>query len=245
VDNLVANVIGQLSDANDFVGRRIADEIRQAGLEAIADKVTTGSTVKQAKANLIRKLTDKGVAAIRDKNGREIQLDSYAEMVARTTTREASNRGSIDAVTDLGYDLVKISQHHTTCEICAVYEGRVYSISGKSPDYPALDNAFKDGYSTLHPNCAHVAVPYFPEFDDNAEQVKKDSNKPFTLDPKKQHEVDAYNADQKVKADRRKDRNEWQSALLAAPNDTPKTFSGYRAVKRAGNERYKAIKAKL
>lgn len=245
VEELIKDVISQLTEVNAFIGRRIADDVRQASLEAIADKMATGSTVKQTKKRLIEKLTEKGYPAILDKNKREIKLDVYSSMVARTTTRQATNLGSINAVTDLGYDLVKISEHHTTCEICAAYEGRVYSISGNDPDYPALDKAFKGGYSTLHPNCAHVCVPYFPEFDDNAEKVKEYSKTAGKMDPKKQIEVDRYNKDQKIKAERRKDRNEWEAAKIAAPDETPKTFSGYRAMKRAGNDRYKSIKAKL
>jgi len=108
VNKLVNNTIGQLKDATDFVGRRIDDDIRKAGLEAIANKTATGSTVKEAKANLINRLTDKGITAIRDKRGREINLDAYASTVARTTTAEATNKAAIQTVEDLGYDINKV-----------------------------------------------------------------------------------------------------------------------------------------
>jgi len=78
---LVDNAIGQLTDATLFVGRRLADTIRQAGLEAIAEKLSVGATVRETKANLIKKLMDRGVTAIRDKSGREIKLESYASTV--------------------------------------------------------------------------------------------------------------------------------------------------------------------
>ena len=241
VDTLVRNTVGQLEDATAFVGRRIADDVRKAGLEAIAEKVSTGSTVKQAKENLLSKLTENGITAIRDKNGREINLDAYASTVARTTTREATNKAALQTAQDLGSDLVQISQHFSACPVCAVYEGRVYSISGESKEYPPLDEAFSGGYSTIHPNCDHVAVPYFPEFDPNAEQLKIDSNKPFEIDPAKQKSIDAYNKGQAIKTQLRQDRDEWLKARSAAPNETPKTLSAYKAVKKSGNERYQAI----
>jgi len=245
VNKLVNNTIGQLKDATDFVGRRIDDDIRKAGLEAIANKTATGSTVKEAKANLINRLTDKGITAIRDKRGREINLDAYASTVARTTTAEATNKAAIQTVEDLGYDLVKITQHFSSCPVCAVYEGRVYSVSGKSKDYPPLDEAFKGGYSTIHPNCTHRAVPYFPQYDDNAEELKKASNKPFNVDNRSKASIEAYNRQQAIKTARRNDRNEWEQAKLAAPNETPRTFSGFRSMKKADGDKYKAIKEKL
>lgn len=245
INNLVNNAKGQLIDANNFVGRRISDDIRQAGLEAVKEKLSVGDTVKQTKANLLEKLTDKGIVAIRDKNGREIKLDSYASMVARTTTAEATNKASMQAVQDLGYDLVQITQHFSSCPICAVYEGRVYSISGKSKDYPPLSEAFRGGYSTIHVNCTHRAVPYFPQYDKNADELKKSSNKPFTVDDRSKASIDAYNKRQAANTARRNDRNEWEEAKLLAPDETPKTFSGFRAVKRADSKIYKAIKNKL
>jgi len=242
IKTLVDNATDSLLDANRFVGRRIADDLRQAGLQAASQGIASGDTVKQIRANLMQIMTDRGIQSIVDKNGRAIELDVYASMVSRTTTREATNTGAIQAVTDNGGDLVKISQHFSSCPVCSVYEGRVYSISGSSTEYPPLSIVFK-GNNTIHPNCTHVAMPYVPEYDDNAEQVRKDSNRPFEVDKKKQASIDAYNKDQAIKQQRRTDRNEWQDALMKAPDETPRTFSAFRAVKRAGNERYQRIRA--
>ena len=244
VDGLVRNVIGQLEDATDFVGRRLADDIRKAGLEAVAEKVATGSTVQEAKKNLIERLAQNGITAIRDKNGRAISLDSYAAMVARTSTREATNKAAMQTVRDLGGDLVRISQHYSACPVCAAYEGRVYSVSGKSKDYPPLSEAF-GGYSVIHPNCAHIISAYFPEFDDRADETKAESNKPFEVDEEKKKSIEAYNKEQDRKAKLRADRDEWEKAKAAAPYQTPKTLSAYKQLKRADNDKYKSIKEAL
>lgn len=153
INSLVTDATGQLMDASRHVARMIDDEIRRSGVAATAEKLSLGDTVKQAKVNLINNLTDKGITAIRYANGRMVKLDEYASLVARTTTREATNKASMDAVRDLGYDLVQITSTFSTCPICATYEGRVYSISGKDKRYPILDEAFSGGYSTIHPNC--------------------------------------------------------------------------------------------
>lgn len=228
--NLIRNATGQLKDANNFVGRRIADDLRKAGLEAVAEKLSMGETVKQTKAKLIERLTDKGITTV--KAGRNIKLDAYAEMVARTTTREATNRGTIDEIQNEGRDLVQITTTGTSCPICLVYEGRVYSISGKDKRYPPLKEAFGE-FSTIHPNCNHNVVPYFEEFDKNSDKVRKESNRPFELQDKDKAKIERYNKDQLKKAERRNDRNKWEQAKLEDPKGTPKTFAGFRSQQRA------------
>jgi hypothetical protein len=244
---LVENAAGNLQDANRFVGRRIADDLRRAGLDAVADKVTTGDTVKQTKINLINRLTKDGITAIRDKRGRQIGMDAYAETVARTTTREATNRGAIQEIEDIGEDLVQITSRFSVCPICAAYEGRVYSVSGKDKRYPALSEVpgFGAGYSVIHPNCRHNLVPYVRDYDDNATETQQNSNKPFEVAEQDKASVEAYHREQRDKAQQRRDRNEYTKARLAAPNEAPKTFSGYRAMKRAKSDRYKALRDKL
>lgn len=245
VNNLVANTAGMLTDANKFVGRRINDELRQAGIDAIASKVSTGSTVKEAKRIMLQNMADRGITGIVDKAGRNIKLEAYAETVARTTTREATNKGVMESMTDKGYDLVRMSHHNSSCPVCIPYEGRVYSISGKSKEYPALSEAFGDTYATIHPNCVHTLEPYFPKFDDNAEQLKKQSNRPFEIEERDKKSLERYKADQKEKAQRRRDRNEYLEAKALAPDKAPKTFSGYRSMKRSQNDNFKSLRSEV
>lgn len=241
VRNLVENTTGALTDANNFVGRKIKDDLRQAGLEATTASLSMGETSKMTKQLLLQKMTDKGILSIVDKGGRAIKMDVYAAMVARTTIAEATNKGVIQKVTDIGEDLVEMSTSLNCCELCSIYEGRVYSISGTSTEYPPLDAMFSGDYANIHPNCTHTLEPYIKEFDDNADQKMTDSNRPFEVDSDQQKSIDKYNNQQAVKAARRTDRNAWQEAQLLAPNDTPKTFSAFRSMKRADSEKYQAI----
>ena len=245
VNLLTKNAAGLLTDAGDFVGRTINDTVRRASIEAVSEKVATGSTVKQAKTILIEKLTDKGILTIKDKAGRMVRLDSYAAMVARTTTREATNKGAIQTVEDAGFDLVRMSEHFTACPICSKFEGRVYSISGKSEVYPPLDEAFSSGHAIIHPNCRHVLTPYFPELDDDAAKMIVESNRAFETDPRDARSLKVYHNQQEVKSKRRDDRNQWDEAKAKAPNETPKTFSAFRSMKKANSEKFQAIKEKL
>ena len=242
---LVDNASGLLIDANNYVGRMINDEIRKVSLEVISEKVATGSTVKEAQTKLVKRLADKGVANIVDKRGRAIRLESYAEMVARTTTAEATNKGAIEAVSELGEDLVRMTWHNASCPICAPLEGRIYSISGDSKAYPPLSEALPDGRSTPHPKCRHRFVPYFTKYDDDAEKNKTFSNRPFEIGKQEQAKVDAYYKAQKEKAALNRVKKQWQESIAYAPKDTPKTLTGYVKLKAKDNEEFSALRAKV
>lgn len=246
VRTLTESFLENMQTASQYVGRRISDQIREAGLEAITHKVATGSTVREAKKLLLEKLDQKGITAIRDSRGREIKMDVYAKMVARTTTREATNRSAIDAVLNVGEDLVQCTTLNTTCPVCSVYQGRVYSISGNNKDYPPLEivPGFKDGYSTIHPNCGHNMVPYFPRYDDEAEETKKFSNRPFEPDKKAEKKVKSYADVQKKNAERAKDRKEWEQLKKEMGGNQVPTFSAFRSMKKANSQKYLELLAK-
>ncbi|MFA5432290.1 MAG: phage minor capsid protein [Candidatus Paceibacterota bacterium] len=237
---LVENAIGTLHDTNNYFGRRMIDEIRTIGLEATTQKIARGQTVKQMQKALLERLTSDGQLNITDKNGRLLNPEAYAKMVARTTTREATNTGILQQVRDIGRDLVQISTIHSTCPICAVYEGRVYSISGRDKRYPPLSKVFRGGYKTIHPNCKHHISPYIEENDDYFRQTLQESNRKFEITKKEEASIDRYNADQAKKTARRNDRKEWEAWKKSDAEKAPKTFSAYRSKKRA-SERRKAL----
>jgi hypothetical protein len=240
---IMQNCIGQLNDAHNFVGRTIQDEVRQAGVDATALKLSMGDTVKQMQSNLVESLVQKGITAIRDKRGREIRLASYAGMVARTTVRETTNTATINAQAEIGNDLVQMTSHGSSCPICGPLEGRVYSISGKDKRYPPLSSAFPSGYKTIHPNCAHSVTPYIEDFDDDAEQTRKFSQRPIDQDPRSKEQIDKYHKEQTRKTQLRNDRNQWERYKSKLP-DAPKTLSGFRAMKKANSEKWQNLQGR-
>lgn len=82
----------------------------------------------------------------------------YAELVARTKIIEASSQSVIATAVETGSDLVQISSHNTKTPLCAEYEGKIFSISGKDPDFPMLD-----AEPPFHPNCMHTMTITFRE----------------------------------------------------------------------------------
>lgn len=243
INVFIRNKLGELNDVCYFVGRQIKDVIKEATDEAIGLKLGTNETLKECKKNILKKFSERGITAIKTKNGRQIRLDAYAEMVARSTTREVTNTATILQVQELGYDLVKISEHPGACPICQKYQGRVYSISGKDLRFPKLDIAFSSGYANIHPNCRHTLEPYIEAFNDVYKDIIN-SNRPFIEPSKADKQVQAYYQVQKEKAKLRRDRLLWEKYRTVLPNDTPSTFAGFRRMKNSNSDNYKELKRK-
>ena len=243
IQALIDDCYGKLNDANNFIGRRIQDAVRQAGIDAVAQKLAQGQTVNQCKKNLIQSLLDEGITCIKDRRGRNINLSSYAEVVARSTTREATNTATLNQLQNYGYDLVKMSSHSPTCSICAIYQGRVYSISGKDSDYPPLDTAYSGDYANIHPNCAHVLEPYIPALADNPEGDMDFSNRPFELSDKDKSMIEQYNKQQAQKAQLRRDRQQYEKYKSILGDDVPNSFANFRQMKYNNTDKWDELKS--
>lgn len=224
VEVIAGNMADQLHDATTYIGRRAQDAVRKATLETVAEKYVTGRTLKETRRELVGSLVDEGLTAVRDASGREWRLDTYAEMVTRTTTAEAANAGLMNQLKGYGHDLVRMTEHRAACPICAPYESRVFSVSGKTPGYPPLNSVpgFDAGYRTIHPNCRHAWVPYLPEYDEDPDRTKAESNRPI-VDERSDKDKAAYAREQKMKGLRRqRKRLEEKVAVL------PKGSAEYR-----------------
>jgi hypothetical protein len=243
INVFIRNKLGELNDVNYFIGRQIKDGIQKATEEAVGLKLATNETLKECKKNILKNFAESGISAIKTKNNRYIRMDAYADMVARSTTREITNTATIKQVKELGYDLVKMSSHPGACPICQTYEGRVYSISGKDKRFPKLDIVFSSGYANIHPNCRHTLEPYIEELN-NVNEDMINSNRPFIKPSKYDTQVQAYYQVQKEKAKLRADRLQWEKYRTVLPDEAPLTFAGFRRMKSANSDNYKELKRK-
>lgn len=253
VSILQRNLNTDLTNAVDHVGRMMEDEIRQAGLQASLEKASSGQTVKQMQRNLIKTLEEKGIAAIEYMRGGTkcyMSLDAYAELVARSTVHEARNTANINLGARIGNDLVKMSSHFGSCPICEPYQGRVFSVSGTSQNYPALyDTPWSSAYQNFHPHCRHILTQYIEELQTSEEiqKMRDYSNRSFDIGGKgwtKEQAAQAKRslANYRTGQDRKRklytDRKQWQRYKAVLGDDAPKSFSGFRRMKQAGSERW-------
>ncbi len=154
-----------LTEARATGGRRVDDVFRRAGLAALQQETIVGGTARDAVKRMVQDLERQGVTAFvaqrADGGTMEFKLGDYADIVARTTSREATDAALFNRLAEREHDLVKITRHEGECPKClsaiAQY-GVIYSLSGKSEKYPALDDARAAGM--FHPRCVHRPVPY-------------------------------------------------------------------------------------
>lgn len=105
--------------------------------------------------------------------------DRYAQLQASFTSKSKGVSSPRDT------DLVIMDVHGSTCPLCAIYQGRVYSVSGKSKKFPKVpDFYFSSG--AIHEGCGHCFWPYYdgitdPMLDDTL-SVHPLQNKAFGRD---------------------------------------------------------------
>lgn len=255
IELITQNANIDLNKAINIVGRRVQDAVREAGVEATAEKLTTGQTIREMQKNLQDKLKQQNLIAVEYANGTKMPIEKYAETVARSTTAETQNKAKVIQGQDWGYDLVRFTEHSPTCGVCSMYQGRVYALTkeaangkykgskGQALHFPYLyDTALISGYSTIHPNCRHhlSVLPAGAYTAAEMEEFSRKSMQPFE-DMRSDKERKAYAQEQAVKRKRNESRKQYEKIKTALPNDAPKTFAAFVKMKSAKSERYKEL----
>jgi hypothetical protein len=147
--------------------KRVLHATSQRGLdEKDINRILAGGAIDGTPRETIAQLREAleavhgGKVPIRCRDGSIREYDSgyYAQMVARTKTRQATVQSRHDQLQSMGLDLVAIVGR-ISANFCTAYLGQVYSISGKSDKYPALDELPSDG-PPFHPNCSKSTRPF-------------------------------------------------------------------------------------
>lgn len=136
--------------------------VTQATTENIINKIGRGQVTGENNRELVKLIKDEfkknGITSLTDRSGRAWDLDRYGEMLVRTKLTQAHNTGVANRMIESGNDLVVVSNHQGACRLCAPWEGKVLSLTGRNKSYLSLDLAKKGGL--FHPNCRHVYTPY-------------------------------------------------------------------------------------
>lgn len=159
---LANNIYGRLDELTGVVGRRINDIYRSVTLESIKSNIAGYDSLSKIAQNMRDNLAKQGITGFVDKAGKEWNMTSYTDMVARTSTMETFRQGTANEYLENDIDLVQINNviTPTTCEVCRKYAGKIISLTGKTPGYPTLDEITAEGM--FHPNCIHsyhVVIP--------------------------------------------------------------------------------------
>ncbi len=162
---LMETVGNDFNKANSAVLRRMDDVYRQTIFKTQIHFGQGAVTLDKAIDMATEDFLNKGIDAITYKDGKKVNIASYAEMALRTANHRAYLMAEGKKRQELGIPFVVVSAHATSCESCVPWQGLiliddVYS-GGKKEDgpYPLLSEAMEKGF--LHPQCRHNLSTYF------------------------------------------------------------------------------------
>lgn len=234
IEEVMYSAWEHLNAANLEVGRKIDDVYRQESIDSIMKRLFTGESLRETAKDLAKNIElATGIASFTDKAGRNWKLDNYAMMVARTTTREATTQGTLARAKAEGLHLVRISEHHPTCPLCAPLQGKVFSLDKADARYPL----WEDDFCPVHPNCIHTIHVYSEEYDPDAEETRRRSWESLTEDPRSDEEKAAYATMQGAKSERRELREQY-ARYQARLGDKAGTIQTFARAKSAGGKKW-------
>lgn len=162
--NLSGNSKAIMNEAISGIHRSTSNILSRATKSKLQAMITEGrvssQTLKQISSNLAKELSKNNVV-LYDGKGRKWDIESYAELVARTEMMNSYNQGVTNQLLQRKHDLAYVTSYMSCqCDICKSWEGKVLSLTGETTGYPTLDDAYADGL--FHPNCKHTLRPYYP-----------------------------------------------------------------------------------
>lgn len=143
----------------------MCDALADSWYRITADAVTaieSGGSRREAMERGCAALADAGLETIDYSSGVRTQADAALRRHLVTQWNQARNDLLMRRMDEWGVDLVFTSAHFGARPTHAVWQGKVFSRSGSSPDYPDLVQA--TGYGTVTglcgANCRHTMTPY-------------------------------------------------------------------------------------
>lgn len=151
VQVLAADTYRDLLTATRHVRRESKAFIREATKLRVRATLLEGATAKRQGAVLAQQLADRGIAAVTYRNGARHSLGTYGEMVVRTKSAQAYNRGAFISARDNG---VTWMECYDGPDCGLAYHDDPDKANGTIRE---LDVA--ETYEIAHPNCARSWGP--------------------------------------------------------------------------------------
>lgn len=120
-------------------------------------------TYQQAIYDAVVSLSNDGIKTVNYASGRTDQVDVAARRAILTGINKTACDMQLDLAKEMDSDLVEVSSHLGARPSHAQWQGKIYSISGKSKKYPAFypSTGYGTGAGLGGWNCRHSFFPYF------------------------------------------------------------------------------------
>nr|WP_278302314.1 phage minor capsid protein [Ruminiclostridium sufflavum] len=163
--------------AQNAVLRKMDDVYRQTVYKAQIYQSTGAVTISQAVDMATKDFLAQGISCIQYKDGKMVNVASWAEMSLRTASHRATMLGEGEKMDEWDLHLVVITAHGNTCELCLPWQGKVliddvYSSGKADGKHTLLSVAIAAGL--FHPNCRHSRAIFFPGITELPKQLVSD-----------------------------------------------------------------------
>lgn len=144
--------------------------------------------MQEAIYNAVSELASQGIKAVTYPSGHTDWADVAVRRAVMTGISQTAGQMQLDLAAEMDCDLVEVTAHMGARPSHALWQGKVYSISGKSKKYPKLSTA--TGYGTGDGlkgwNCRHDFYPFFEGISERANLPVdvKENNRQYELSQK-------------------------------------------------------------
>lgn len=148
-------------------------------------------TLWQAVDMASKKFLQAGLNCIEYRDGRRVNIASYAEMALRTANTRAYLHGEAAMRERYGIHTVIVNRHNAACPLCVPFQGRVFiddvwgggtAAEAQVKGYPLLSEAMAAGL--YHPNCKDGHTTFFVginEFHPPTARMKEEQARRYDL----------------------------------------------------------------
>ena len=178
LEDVYSRTKNEINKIYEGVARSGSNEFQDACNEA-ARMVRDGMGPQKAVREAIKKVAKDGTY-IQYPSGHKDTIEVAVLRAVRTGVNQANAKLVLDLAEATGQDLVLVSSHEDARPAHQEWQGKIYSLSGKSKKYPEFRSA--TGFGTVQglcgANCRHIFTIYYPGFSKNPyKRNNKQSNK--------------------------------------------------------------------
>lgn len=197
LDALIKSITADMEDVAQAVYRKMDDVYRQTIFKTEMQLASGAVSLDKAIDLAAEDFLAQGLDCIVYKNGRHVNIATYAEMALRTASQRATFLGEGAKRDEYKQHLIMVSAHANCCKLCLPWQGQIliddvfshpsdeYLVEYKDK-YKLLSTAIKAGL--LHPNCRHTLATYF-------EGISR-----LPTMPDEKPALESYNAEQKQRS---------------------------------------------
>ncbi len=165
---LIKATTKDMEKAEHAMLRMVNDQYRKTIFNAQVMANSGAFTLQQSIDKATKDFLRAGINCIQYKDGRRINIASYAEMAIRTANKRAKLVSEGDVRKAYDVHTVRVSKYGQCSKTCLPWQGRVYvddvysggtKKEAKEKNLPLLSIAIEGGL--FHPNCKHAMTTYF------------------------------------------------------------------------------------